>query len=254
MKAPASPSAISRRVESLARDLSAAGLEVECWRGAGPRSAKALAERLSAGGFDLIHAHDDLVAGSLTRGQIPTVTTWYRAPTDPEGLLIEGLGDGIGLVRAFEGEPGAHRWRAAVASENEVATYTQVFAEFAAEHAAHRVNAVHDERPWGAYWVLDDQPAFKVKRIRVKPGKRLSYQRHAHRAEHWFVVQGRALVTLDGVDHELAPGQAIDIAAGQAHRIANVGDEEMTFVEIQSGSYFGEDDIERLDDDFGRAH
>lgn len=111
----------------------------------------------------------------------------------------------------------------------------------------------HDERPWGSYTVLEDSPTHKVKRLDVTPGSRLSYQRHERRAEHWFVVAGAALVTLDDVEHRLEAGQAIDIPRGAAHRIANPGPEPLTFVEVQHGEYFGEDDIERIDDDFGRA-
>ena len=111
----------------------------------------------------------------------------------------------------------------------------------------------HDERPWGSYTVLEDAPTYKVKRIEVQPARRLSYQRHAHRAEHWFIVAGTAEVTLDGAIHALTAGDAIDIPLGAAHRIANTGADELVFVEIQHGDYFGEDDIERLDDDFGRA-
>jgi mannose-6-phosphate isomerase len=111
----------------------------------------------------------------------------------------------------------------------------------------------HDVRPWGSYTVLDDAAGHKVKRIEVDPGRRLSYQRHARRAEHWFVVSGTALVTLDGTEHHLVAGDAIDIPRSSAHRIANPGDDGLVFVEVQHGDYFGEDDIERLDDDFGRA-
>jgi uncharacterized cupin superfamily protein len=92
-----------------------------------------------------------------------------------------------------------------------------------------------------------------VKRITVRPGKRLSYQRHARRAEHWFVVGGTATVTLDDAERTLGAGDAIDIPRGSAHRIANPGAEPLVFVEVQVGDYFGEDDIERLDDDYGRA-
>jgi mannose-6-phosphate isomerase-like protein (cupin superfamily) len=112
---------------------------------------------------------------------------------------------------------------------------------------------IHEVRPWGEFHVLQDAPDFKVKRIDVLPGKRLSYQRHARRSEHWTVVRGRARVTLDGVDHELGVGQSIDIPVGTAHRVLNPGPEPLSFVEVQHGSYFGEDDIERLADDFGRA-
>jgi mannose-6-phosphate isomerase-like protein (cupin superfamily) len=110
------------------------------------------------------------------------------------------------------------------------------------------------ERPWGSYTVLsDDAPDHKVKRLVVHPGKRLSYQRHAHRAEHWFIVAGTAEVTLDGRVTELGPGQAIDVPQGAAHRVASVGTDDVVLIEVQRGSYFGEDDIERLEDDFGRA-
>ncbi len=111
----------------------------------------------------------------------------------------------------------------------------------------------HDERPWGSYTVLQDEPTFKVKRIEVLPGKRLSYQKHTKRAEHWFVVQGEALVTLDGVDVKVPTNESIDIPLGSAHRIANPGTELMIFIEVQHGEYFGEDDIIRIEDDFGRS-
>jgi len=111
----------------------------------------------------------------------------------------------------------------------------------------------HEDRPWGSYDVLDETGAAKVKRLDVAPGQRLSYQRHRFRAEHWFVTTGRATVTLDGVDHDLGPGEAIDIPLGAAHRVANPGSEPLAFIEVQTGTSFAEDDIERLEDDFGRA-
>jgi mannose-6-phosphate isomerase len=110
-----------------------------------------------------------------------------------------------------------------------------------------------ETRPWGRYLVLSDRDDHKVKRIEVNPGHRLSYQRHAKRSEHWFVVSGTATVTLDGTDHLLRSGEAIDIPQGAAHRVSNTTDEELIFIEVQHGTYFGEDDIERLDDDYGRA-
>ena len=112
----------------------------------------------------------------------------------------------------------------------------------------------YSERPWGNYTVLDDDaPDHKVKRLVVHPGKRLSYQRHFKRAEHWFIVSGTALVTLDGREIEVHAGEAIDIPLGAAHRIANEGDTDVVLIEVQHGTYFGEDDIERLEDDYGRA-
>lgn len=112
-----------------------------------------------------------------------------------------------------------------------------------------------DVRPWGTYLVLDDsQPDHKVKRIVVAPGKRLSYQRHAQRSEHWFVVSGVATVILDGVEHQVPSGHDIDVPVGTAHRCENRGSEPVVFIEVQHGTYFGEDDIVRLEDDFGRAN
>ena len=110
-----------------------------------------------------------------------------------------------------------------------------------------------DRRPWGTFTVLDEADGFKVKRIEVLPGKRLSYQKHAQRAEHWVVVQGTARVTLDDEDIILEAGRAIDIRVGAAHRVENPGPETLVFIEVQRGGYLGEDDIVRLQDDFGRA-
>ena len=112
---------------------------------------------------------------------------------------------------------------------------------------------LYDERPWGSFTVLDEGEGYKVKRIEVLPGKRLSYQRHAQRAEHWMVVRGSARVTLDDEEITVAEGETIDIAVGSAHRVENPGDEKLVFVEIQRGPYLGEDDIVRLSDDFGRG-
>ena len=109
-----------------------------------------------------------------------------------------------------------------------------------------------DERPWGYYQVVDEGPGFKVKRICVRPGQRLSYQRHALRSEHWFVVSGHGTVTLDDRASDVAPGATVDIPAGTAHRASCAGEEDLVFIEVQTGAYFGEDDIERIHDDYGR--
>jgi mannose-6-phosphate isomerase len=112
----------------------------------------------------------------------------------------------------------------------------------------------YSERPWGSYTVLsDDAPDHKVKRLVVHPGKRLSYQRHSQRAEHWFIVSGTATVTLDGNVTKVHTGQSIDIPLESAHRVANEGDADVVLIEVQQGAYFGEDDIVRLEDDFGRV-
>lgn len=111
-----------------------------------------------------------------------------------------------------------------------------------------------ETRPWGTFTILDESDGFKVKRIEVLPGKRLSYQRHQKRAEHWFVVHGTAKVTLNDEEILVDAGRAIDIRLGDAHRVENPDQAELlVFIETQTGTYFGEDDIERLDDDFGRV-
>ena len=110
-----------------------------------------------------------------------------------------------------------------------------------------------DRRPWGSFTVLDEGRGYKVKRIEVLAGKRLSYQRHARRAEHWMVVAGTARVTLDGGDIVVGCGETVDIPVGAAHRIENAGADTLVFIEIQRGDYLGEDDITRLEDDFGRV-
>jgi mannose-6-phosphate isomerase len=115
------------------------------------------------------------------------------------------------------------------------------------------VMQIYDERPWGNYTVLDEGEGYKVKRIEVLAGKRLSYQRHDRRSEHWMVVHGRGKVVLDGREILVCVGEIADIPSGVAHRIENPGEELLVFIEIQRGDYLGEDDIVRLSDDFGRA-
>lgn len=113
---------------------------------------------------------------------------------------------------------------------------------------------IHDERPWGSFTVLDEADDYKVKRLEVLPQKRLSYQRHTRRAEHWYVVRGIAKVTLNGKEILVKSGESLDVACGDAHRIENPEtDEKLVLIETQTGDYFGEDDIERLEDDFGRS-
>jgi mannose-6-phosphate isomerase len=108
------------------------------------------------------------------------------------------------------------------------------------------------ERPWGTYQVLHTSAIAQVKEITVKAGARLSYQTHKMRAEHWFIIEGPAIVTIDGVTKTLQVGESIDIAIGVAHRMAAPESNGVTFIEVQTGTYFGEDDIVRLEDDFGR--
>jgi mannose-6-phosphate isomerase-like protein (cupin superfamily) len=110
-----------------------------------------------------------------------------------------------------------------------------------------------EKRPWGSFTVLCVGPDYKVKQEMVSPGQRLSYQFHHHRQEHWMVVEGVATITLEGKELVLEVGQTIDIPLKAKHRMANTGTIPMAIIEIQRGSYVGEDDIVRLEDDFGRS-
>lgn len=110
----------------------------------------------------------------------------------------------------------------------------------------------YDKRPWGEYWVLEDEKTHKVKRIKVNSQGRMSYQYHNYRAEAWTIVSGRARIVIDGVEKDYGAGETIIIPLGAKHRIGNPFDEPMIFIEVQHGTYFGEDDIIRLEDDYQR--
>ena len=110
-----------------------------------------------------------------------------------------------------------------------------------------------DTRPWGSWRVLDEGEGFKIKRIEVNPHSRLSYQTHQHRAELWIVVSGIATYVVEGETIVARPGEMVSIEVGDAHRIGNDHDEPLVIIEIQRGSYTGEDDIVRLEDDYGRT-
>lgn len=111
----------------------------------------------------------------------------------------------------------------------------------------------HDERPWGEYFVLDDKETHKVKRIKVNPKGRLSYQYHEKRSEVWTIVSGVGRITLDGHTKDYHPNEVIQIPQGMKHRIGNPStEEECIFIEVQLGTYFGEDDIVRIEDDYNR--
>ena len=116
-----------------------------------------------------------------------------------------------------------------------------------------KITKQEDHRPWGFYEILSDKPDHKVKRITVYPGQRLSYQRHFRRSEHWYVVEGKAIVTKDGREVDVTTGQAIDLPVKTWHRVRNPGGANLVFIEVQTGDYFGEDDIERSEDDYGRS-
>ncbi len=110
----------------------------------------------------------------------------------------------------------------------------------------------HCTRPWGTWQVLDEGEGYKVKRITVEPAQRLSYQTHEHRAEHWTVVSGRATCVIDGSTLTVRAGESVRVDIGQAHRISNRHDDLLVLIEVQLGASCEEDDIHRLQDDYGR--
>ena len=107
-------------------------------------------------------------------------------------------------------------------------------------------------RPWGSWRVVEEGDGYKVKRIVVRPHHRLSYQVHEHRSEHWVVVCGIATCQIEELTRVVHAGESVDVGAGRAHRIANDHDDELVIIEVQRGGYLGEDDIVRLEDDYGR--
>ena len=114
---------------------------------------------------------------------------------------------------------------------------------------------VQDYRPWGHYKVLEEEEnSFKIKRITVSQGKKLSYQLHHHRSEHWIVVKGMVKVTLDDEVRFVLAGEGIFIKVGQKHRLENQGEIPLEIIEVQMGEYLEEDDIVRFDDGYGRGN
>jgi len=109
-----------------------------------------------------------------------------------------------------------------------------------------------EKRPWGSFFVIQESTSYKIKRIEVNSGQRLSYQYHNKRSEVWVIIQGNGVVTLNDVERKYSAGDTILIPQGMKHRIENKGAETTVFIEVQTGSYFGEDDIVRLDDDYNR--
>lgn len=110
------------------------------------------------------------------------------------------------------------------------------------------------ERPWGSYTILSNGRGFQVKRLTVKAGQRLSLQWHRHRDEHWIVARGTAQVTVGDKQINLGRGQSMDVPRTVHHRIANLSSiDPLDIIEVQTGDYLGEDDIVRVEDDYGRA-
>jgi mannose-6-phosphate isomerase len=109
-----------------------------------------------------------------------------------------------------------------------------------------------EKRPWGEFFIIQETISYKIKRIEVNPGQRLSYQYHNKRSEVWIIIQGEGTVLLNDNKINYSKGDTIEIPQGVKHRIENNGSEKTIFIEVQTGTYFGEDDIVRLQDDYNR--
>ncbi len=140
-----------------------------------------------------------------------------------------------------------------VATRERAQEVKEVVARLEREKRSEHLSHARVYRPWGYYESVDGGERFQVKRLMVKPGQALSLQRHRKRAEHWVVVSGRARVTREGEVHLVEENESIFIPLGAKHRLENPGVEPLFVVEVQSGTYFGEDDIERFDDRYNRS-
>ena len=158
----------------------------------------------------------------------------YIATIDVEDLIIVDTGDAL-----------------LVSKKGSSQKVKQVVAEIKKTTELHNIHLT-GYRPWGSYTVLEDTPGYKIKRIEVKPGKRLSLQKHFHRNEHWIVVSGTATVTVGNETKLIRPNESTYIKMGEIHRLANEGKIPVVLIEAQVGEYTGEDDIVRIDDDFKR--
>ena len=137
------------------------------------------------------------------------------------------------------------------AKSQEVKLVVEALTESADSELTELPATVH--RPWGTYATLKQEDGYQVKRITVAPGQKLSLQYHRKRAEHWVVTQGQALVQIGDAEFETGPGEYRYIPLGDKHRLTNIGDTELVLIEVQVGDYLGEDDICRLEDDYGRV-
>jgi len=184
--------------------------------------------------------------GNLREGDTLTVNTRNSLLRSHDRHLIATVGvDDLIVVTTPDATLVAHR----DAAQDVKKVVDQLKASGRSEHSFHRV--VH--RPWGSYDSLEAGGRFQVKRIVVKSGASLSLQKHHHRAEHWIVVSGTAEVTCDDKVFLLGENQSTYIPLGSVHRLRNPGKMPLELIEVQSGSYLGEDDIVRFDDVYGRA-
>jgi glycosyltransferase involved in cell wall biosynthesis/quercetin dioxygenase-like cupin family protein len=182
---------------------------------------------------------------AFSRGSMPEIIT-----DGVNGFLVSTPSEAVDAVKRIHSISRADCREVAkkrFSKDRMVEDYLSVYEQIVEERTT------EDRRPWGHYEILSDLPDHKVKRIVVYPGKRLSLQSHHHRRENWTIVQGRPVVTRGDDQIRLHPGDSVEISKEAKHRIFNPGSSDVVFVEVQTGDYFGEDDIHRFEDDFGRV-
>ena len=181
--------------------------------------------------------------GNVIKGDVVTIDT-FNSLVMAENKLVTILGlEGIAVVETKDA--------VLVTALSEVQKVKDVVTALKGRGELNYHTKVH--RPWGSYDSLEHDTTYQVKRIEVNPGARLSVQRHKYRSEHWVVVSGLATVYLDGEESELYPNESIYIPVGAIHSLENKTNEILCLIEVQSGTYLGEDDIERFDDVYGRC-
>ncbi|MEM6382813.1 MAG: mannose-1-phosphate guanylyltransferase/mannose-6-phosphate isomerase [Pseudomonadota bacterium] len=180
------------------------------------------------------------------------VTTGDTVALDTKDCIVHADGSVVGLLGTHNLAVSVTRDAVLVADRSRSKDVRELVAELKARNSAQATEHRLVHRPWGSYDAIDEGARFKVKRITVKPGAALSLQKHVHRAEHWVVVRGVAEVTIGETVTRLAENQSTFIPQGAVHRLKNPGRIPLELIEVQTGSYLGEDDIERLEDTFGR--
>jgi mannose-1-phosphate guanylyltransferase/mannose-6-phosphate isomerase len=257
---PASAAAVAAAVQNAGSDLDFVTLDAQAFAQAAPKSVDyAVMEKTKHAavipvGYDwsdvgswnavreLSHPDSD---GNAARGNVVFVDARNSyAATDKALVALFGVDDLI-VVASEDAILIAHRNRASE-MKRLIERLKEVAPAVVQEHLT-----VH--RPWGSYQALDQGDRYQVKRIVVKPGKRLSLQMHNHRAEHWVVVRGTARVTIGDDVKTVHENESTYIPIGTKHRLENPGKIDLELIEVQSGSYLGEDDITRFDDDYHRS-
>ncbi|WP_044871909.1 mannose-1-phosphate guanylyltransferase/mannose-6-phosphate isomerase [Pseudomonas sp. LFM046] len=215
------------------------------------KTARACVVPLSAGWNDvgswssIWEVHDKDEDGNVTKGDV-VVQDSHNCLVHGNGKLVSVIGlDDVVVVETKDAMMIAHKDR--------VQDVKKLVNKLDADGRSETQNHCAVYRPWGSYDSVDMGGRFQVKHITVKPGAQLSLQMHHHRAEHWIVVSGTAQVTCDDKVFLLTENQSTYIPIASVHRLANPGKIPLEIIEVQSGSYLGEDDIERLDDVYGRA-